>query len=215
MKTLSRTAVLLMSIVILGGCATSRSVVNVAPVATAAPAASNGKTVFINSTKDRRMFAVNPPSPSTPSLDPSEAQNDHIRSRAIGRKRNSYGKALGDILLKEGETVESITSSSLRQAFAEKGYRVLESPEQVNNDTYIVDADIDKFWSWMNPGFWAITLNTEISTGLTVKTPTGVEKHMVSTTASDGFQIAVENNWMEVMNQALKAYVDGVKAKLK
>mgnify|MGYP000609037818 CR=1 FL=1 len=29
-----------------------------------------------------------------------------------------------------------------------------------------VDARIDKFWSWMNPGFAAITLSCEISTAL-------------------------------------------------
>jgi hypothetical protein len=35
------------------------------------------------------------------SLDPDEDSSDASKSRAIGRKRNGYGKALGDVVLPE------------------------------------------------------------------------------------------------------------------
>ena len=106
------------------GCATSRSNLDV-QIPKAQNAQSNGKQVFINSVADKRAFQVNPPNPDIPSLDPSEDQNEQIKLRAIGRKRNGFGKALGDMLLKEGETVQSLTNQSIQQAFTEKATQYL------------------------------------------------------------------------------------------
>jgi hypothetical protein len=176
---------------------------------------ANGKDVYINSTSDKRIFESNPASPEIPSLDPSEDQSDAIRTRSIARKRNGFGKALGDILLKEGQSVESLTKASIRQAFIEKGYRVIDTKTQITSDTYIVDAEISKFWSWINPGFFALTLSTEISTPLTVKSPDGVDKKTINVKASDSYQTGAEGNWVEVINKALRAYIDDLKTKLK
>jgi hypothetical protein len=66
----------------------------------------------------------------------------------------------------------------------------------------------------MNPGFWAITLTAEISTGLDIKSPAGVSRQNVSVRASDNFQTGMESNWTAVINKALKAYVDDLKKKL-
>ncbi len=206
---------ILLGLLLLGGCATSRSVLDIPPPASSNIAQPNGKEVFINTASDKRVFEANPSIPSIPSLDPSEEQNDKVRLRSIARKRNGFGKALGDILLKEGQTVESLTTASIRQAFIEKGYRVVDSKDKATESTYVVDADIAKFWSWMNPGFWAITLSTEISTGISIKSPQGTDKQTVSVKAADNYQTGVEGNWIEVMNKALRAYIDDLKTKLK
>lgn len=201
-------------LLLLGGCATSRSVVDIAlPAAGAAPHQS-GKEVMISSVSDRRQFETNPPSPSVPSLDPGEDQSDATKARAVGRKRNTFGKALGDILLKEGQTVETLTAASIRQAFTEKGYKVIERKEQATGNTLFVDATVDKFWSWMNPGFASITLSTEIATNLSIKAGGNGKTTVVAVKASDGFQTGMEGNWVEVINKALRAYVDELKAKL-
>ena len=200
----------------LGGCATSRSVIDIpTPSISNASQQSVGKDVFINPPKDKRVFEAAPASPSIPSLDSSENSSDSIKARAIARKRNTFGKALGDILLPEGKTVESLTAASIRQAFQEKGYRVLDDKSKVSESTYIVDTELTKFWSWMNPGFWAITLSAEISTVLDIKSPAGTNRQTVSVKASDNFQTAMEGNWTEVINKALKIYVDDLKEKLK
>lgn len=195
------------------GCATSRSSLDVQiPKSQNTP--SNGKQVYINSVSDKRTFQVSPPNPDIPSLDPSEDQNEQVKLRAIGRKRNGFGKALGDMLLKEGETVQSLTNQSIQQAFTEKGYTVLNSKDQVTKDTYIVDANIQKFWAWMNPGFWQITLSSEISTDLAIKAPKGATSQQISVKAADGYQVATEANWTEIIQKSIQLYINDLKSKL-
>ncbi|WP_397390630.1 flagellar biosynthesis protein [Polynucleobacter sp.] len=195
------------------GCATSRSSLDI-QIPKAQNAQSNGKQVYINSVSDKRVFQVSPPNPDIPSLDPSEDQNEQIKLRAIGRKRNGFGKALGDMLLKEGETVQSLTNQSIQQAFAEKGYTVLSSKDQVTKDTYIVDANIQKFWAWMNPGFWQLTLSGEISTDLAIKAPKGTTSQQISVKAADGYQVATEANWAEIIQKSIQLYINDLKSKL-
>lgn len=210
--TLKLVSSLLIAIVATG-CATSRSNLDV-QIPKTQNAQSNGKQVFINSVADKRAFQVNPPNPDIPSLDPSEDQNEQIKLRAIGRKRNGFGKALGDMLLKEGETVQSLTNQSIQQAFTEKGYTVLSSKDQVTKDTYIVDANIQKFWAWMNPGFWQITLSSEIATDLAIKAPKGATSQQISVKAADGYQVATEANWTEIIQKSIQLYINDLKSKL-
>jgi hypothetical protein len=66
----------------------------------------------------------------------------------------------------------------------------------------------------MNPGFAAITLSTEISTNLSIKSPDGTNKQAIAIKASDRYQTGMESNWIEVINKALRAYIDDLKAKL-
>ena len=64
---------LLLSSLFLAGCATSRDVITLdTSDLKATTASSNGKTVFINTVVDERVFEANPQEPATPSLDPSE-----------------------------------------------------------------------------------------------------------------------------------------------
>lgn len=216
MQTPARLALLVTALFLLGGCATSRSVLDIPPTKAEKAAPANGKEVYINTTVDKRLFEANPSSPNIPSLDPSEDANDQIKARSIARKRNTFGKALGDILLKDGQTVQSLTAESMRQAFTEKGYKVIDSREKATSETYIVDADIGKFWSWMNPGFAALTLSTEIDTEVRIKSPIAAEEKLrVAVKASDNYQTGMESNWIEVVSKALRAYIDELKSKLK
>ena len=100
--------------VALTGCATSRSVVDPSIAASANPA--QGKAVRIEKVVDAQVFEKAPSEPSTPSLDPSEPTDDKIKARAIARKRNGYGKALGDVLLPENKTAAKVGGGIARQA---------------------------------------------------------------------------------------------------
>lgn len=204
----------LMIILFLTGCASSRSVIDIPLPLSEKTSKSNGKEIYINSVTDERLFQIKPAEPNIPSLDPSEVQGDTIKLRAIARKRNSYGMAFGDILLIEGKTVNTLIDASLRQAFIESGYKVIISKEQITNNTYIVDAKINKLWSWMNPGFLAITLSTDISTSIAIENSNMVDKKIITVKASDTFQSASESNWREVMQDALKTYITELKLKL-
>ena len=88
-------ACLLLATTALFGCATSRSVVD---IATPAVANGNGQKVFI-SVLDERRFELKPQVPEIPSLKEGEITDKSITERAIARKRNGYGMGLGDVKL--------------------------------------------------------------------------------------------------------------------
>ncbi|MCP3927681.1 MAG: flagellar biosynthesis protein, partial [Bacteroidetes bacterium] len=98
-------AFIAISILLLGsGCATNRGILDVKVDIPQNP--SEGKTIAIVRVTDIRQFEVAPLSPSVPSLRGDDIENHAITVRAIARKRNGYGKAIGDIVLPEGRTVE-------------------------------------------------------------------------------------------------------------
>lgn len=187
----------------LGGCATSRSELSLAsPVAT--PAAG-GKPIVIRSVKDERVFEQAPSDPGVPSLgfEGASQATAETKARAIGRKRNTYGKALGDVLLQPGQTVESVVRDNVAAALQQSGYRVVPAAD-ANASTPAADVRIRKFWSWLQPGFWAITLHTAIFTDIQLS---GTAAPMpVQVTKSQPMQIATEGNWIEAIGEALAAY---------
>lgn len=198
------------------GCATKRGEVALqVPTAKTEVAPSNGKQIYINSVVDKRFFELKPADPSTPSLDPSEAQDDAIKARAVGRKRNGYGMALGDILLSENQSVNSVVKDALKEALVDKGYQVIDNKEQITPQTYIADVKIVKFWSWMNMGFWALTLSCEIETKVDLKKEGTPEAYTIHVKAADTFQTGMESNYLEVMQKAVQQYVAEAKTEIK
>ena len=112
----------------LAGCATSRSEIKLqSPVVSASSSvAGNGHIVVIKSVTDERVFEQAPSDPSTPSLGfgGSDGATAQVKSRAIGRKRNGFGKALGDVLLDQGQTVQEVVRKNLAAALEQSGYKV-------------------------------------------------------------------------------------------
>jgi hypothetical protein len=207
-----------MSTLLFSGCAVKRGEVslNVPQAATpAAPAALNGKEVYVNSISDQRVFELKPAQPNIPSLDPSAPQDETTKSRAVGRKRNGYGMALADILLSNGQTVPGIIQKTLEEAFQEQGYLVLHDKTKVSPQTYLVDATIQQFWSWMNMGFWALTISCEIETNVTMHKEGFKQTYPIHVKAADSFQTGMESNYIEMMQKALQAYSADVKKEIK
>ncbi|MBU4287189.1 MAG: flagellar biosynthesis protein [Proteobacteria bacterium] len=196
----------------LGGCATSRGIVNLQIPKANIPTQSNGKSIFIRSVTDDRTFQQNPSTPDIPSLGFGGAgtASNELKKRAIARKRNTYGKALGDILLKENQTVESIIKDSLTKSFYELGYEVIDKKETMETNIIIIDVSIEKFWSWMNIGFWALTLSSEIETKITLTNPKDETKE-IYVKSEGNYQIASGKNWLEIMNKSLQQFDDKVK----
>ncbi|MBA3027552.1 MAG: hypothetical protein FP816_01890 [Desulfobacteraceae bacterium] len=199
------------------GCATNRGVVSLKQSVTTVPVQSSGKKVFIKSVTDQREFQENPATQDIPSLGfgGATAATAEIKKRAIARKRNAWGKAMGDILLENGQTVESVISDSLKRSFGELGYVVLSNEQEVTSDTLVMDASIQKFWAYMTPGFWAISLSCDISTTLRITVPksnTG-ETETITVKSTKNFQTASEGNWMEVFHLAMEKYVEQVKTR--
>ncbi|HIJ78974.1 MAG: hypothetical protein OEY01_07875 [Desulfobulbaceae bacterium] len=196
------------------GCATNRGVVNLQLEGSTVSQATNGKSIFVQSVSDARVFEEAPRSADIPSLGfgGATAASNEIKKRAIARKRNGFGKALGDILLDEGQTVEKVVKDTVCRSFKELGYEVIDDPAKVDKDTIIAKVTIDKFWSWMNPGFWAITLNSEISTKIELKDSSKQIDETIYAKVDGKYQVAGTGNWLEIMQKGLTEYSGKLKA---
>ena len=213
MKLIIKTVLVSAFVVLfLGGCATNRGVVSLQISEPKTPSNFNGKTICINSVTDDRTFQQNPPSADIPSIGFGGADNasKELKKRAIARKRNGFGKALGDILLEEDQTVESVVKKALTKGFCELGYKVIDKKEKAKTDTIIVDVSITKFWSWMNPGFWAISLSSEIETKITLTKPKN-ETKVIHVKSHGKYQTASGGNWIEVMKKSLQKFNEKLK----
>lgn len=208
--------ILISGIFIFAGCATSRGYIklDMPPVDSTAKI---GKQVLIRSVSDNREFQDNPASPDIPLLGFGGIQqvSKEIKSRAIARKRNTYGKALGDILLEEGQTVEMVIYEELKNSLYALGYAVVDNKAEATQDTIIMDVSIDKFWAWFSPGFWAITIKGEIATTIDVFMPGRNEKKIIYASAINKGQVASEANWKKVYRMVLEDYVTKAKEEFK
>jgi hypothetical protein len=196
----------LLGVVVLGsGCATGRDALRLEVPAATAVATSSGKSALIRSVQDKRQFEEKPSKPSTPSL--GETDTPAARKQAVARKRNSYGKALGDVVLEEGQTVETVVRNALAVALRDAGYRVLGPQEQPRPDTLALDVSIDRFWAWMNPGFTALSFRSEIVTRIQVND--GGRQYVKSIDAAGELsaQVGTLSKWREVLSRALTNYV--------
>lgn len=191
----------------LGGCATNRSEIKLSsPVASTAPTPSaSARTVVIRSIKDERTFEQAPRVASTPSLgfEGAAQATAEIKARAIGRKRSSYGQALGDVLLDNEQTVIGLVRENLTAAFQQAGFHV-GADAATATSPLLVDVRIKQFWAWFQPGFWAITLNANIETDIEVAGTVAPLK--LSVTVADSRQVATDSAWLQVVEKALAAY---------
>lgn len=199
--------------VFLSGCAVGRGVVDVRVPPSSEPVA--GTPVKIVSVVDKRVFMKKPPQPSMPSLKDGEIHDTAITSRAIARKRNSYGMALGDILLPEDRSVVSLTEEALTKALNEAGYRVLSKGDPGYAEAPALTAEIEQFWAWATPGFWEISLEFESKVALKGDWPVADDMRNVRGYAKVGTIAATESVWTEVLDKGLQNLVDKVRSVLK
>ncbi|WP_178116448.1 flagellar biosynthesis protein [Pseudomonas brassicae] len=183
------------------GCATSRSEidVNVAQLgAGQIVAPGNGKKVHISAV-DERVFQIKPRSADIPSLKNDEVTDRSITERAIARKRNGYGKGLGDVLLPSGRTVSRLVSDAVASAYRQAGYEVVTDAN--TQDAATVKVHIVEFWSWFSPGFFSVAVNNK--SHLTIEAP-GTAQLQVVTRKSDNMQAVTENDWKEITEAGLE-----------
>lgn len=196
----------------LTGCATSRSVVS--PSVAAGQNPSHGVAVRIEKVEDARVFQIAPPQPSIPSLKDDDIHNSEVTARAFGRKRNTYGMALGDVLLPEGQSVARLTQTALTRALRESGYRVVTPVDPDYAQAVPVTAKIDQFWAWLRPGFWAIALEFRTDVALRGDIPAMQTGQVISGQTRNTMQLATENDWMEIVNKGLDDFVVNARRQL-
>jgi hypothetical protein len=206
---------LLLAGALLAGCATSRSEVRLEspPATSAPPMAPATKSVVIVTITDERVFEESPSDPSIPSLgfEGAGKASEDVKSRAVARKRGGFGKAMGDVLLENGQTVVGLVRENLTAAIRDAGYEVLAAPAP-GTSPLMVDVHVKKFWGWFQPGFWAIALHCNIETQLAVAGR--AEPVVISIHSEDSRQMATEGAWMQNLQHALQAYRTEATARL-
>lgn len=197
----------------LSACATNRSVVEIKQPPSAA---TQTKAVAkITDVRDLRRFDVNPRDPSLPSIgDENEIKDLKITSRAIGRKRNGYGMALGDVMLPETTNVATLVRNAATRALQENGYRVVDASSPDFNTAIPLAIDIEQFWAWVTPGMFEGSMDFDSRTVLTGPlvdpSPT-----IVTGKSHKGIGAAFESYWIEVVQNGLNDLAEKMKTRIK
>ena len=194
---------------LLAGCATSRSYMKLEVSNSSATVTSTtGKSVVIDDVRDERKFEESPSDPSIPSIKKGDNYklDAEQRKRAIARKRNTWGKAIGDILLEDGQTVETLTRDLVADGFSKHGYQILAKGAAAPANALHVSVVIDEFWAWFTPGMWTVDMEGKIHT--LVRTSTGVQLDVHAYGKNSGAS-GKEDNWREAFDRTFKDY--GVK----
>ncbi len=163
--------------------------------------------VALRSITDARLFEDKPADPSTPSVH-GKVVNMPADQRAtmVGRQRNTYGAAIGDIALANGQTVLSKTRDLVTAGFAKRGYSVSTDPKAAN----FVDIRINQFWAWSVPGFWAVDFDARIECAITAKGRT----FDVSGYGKNSGQMASDTNWEQAYEDAFDDFLKNLDVQL-
>lgn len=210
MKKLTHGIALMVVSFWLTGCVTGTRQVDLA-----APSYDAGKSanadVYLVAVKDNRTFEANPDRPSIPSVKGDLAETPaEKRATLIGRQRNGYGKAMGDVALPGDLTVMDKTQELLRNGLESRGYNVTTNP----GSPVQVKASIDEFWGWFNPGFWAVSFQARVSSTLEVMTKQGKYRFTVHGYGKNTGQVASDANWQLAFDRAMVDFLKNLDAKL-
>jgi len=201
-----------LSIGLSSGCVTGRRSFDVAvPPAESYIKNSAKGAIAIGAIADLRHFENKPGDPSTPSINGDV--NDlsaEARSRFIGRQRNTYGHAMGDITFPEGQTVQTKVADLLREGLRRRGYEIAGSaaPEST------VTAEIQQFWSWATPGFFAMSFEAQITCKVTVTSGGKQATFVVKGYGLNHGQIAKDGNWRETYDAAFQDFLTNLNQQL-
>lgn len=179
------------------------------------PEKAKDQQVWIKAVVDARKFEDRPTTADIPSLAAGLANTtDAVKSTAVARVRDGFGKARGNVFVEDGQTVEAVVRETLANAFASAGYTVVEEKDKAAT-ALAVNVTIEKFWGWVrvNPGGgWsgdsAIWMDGELVT--TIEIPQRQGRDLKFTVAGKGTQKAwpgiTPGNWLKMFTALLQDY---------
>jgi hypothetical protein len=214
MKKICLWVLLIAGVMTMSGCAGNRGIIDFEVDSGTNP--KSGKYVTIAKVIDSRIFEARPKKPSIPSLMGGKIDDVAIKARAIARKRNSYGMAMGDILLPEGRTVSNVIEEAVIKSLRDKGYVVVEKDSPDYTKAIPVEVDIQKFWGWSYMGLWAFSLNFEAEITMRGQDifPTGDEEKIRGSITLHS-QIADTRAWTNTLQRGLDNFIAAIKVRLK
>lgn len=202
-------SLLALTLLACSGCVVGRRTIDLeVPTAPKIVDGSKG-TVSIISITDQRKFENKPPQPSTPSIDGDVTTLSKAeRGRMIGRQRNGFGKAMGDIALADNQTVENQMRLLVAEAFKRRGYTVNDA-RQSGNQAEVV---IDKFWAWFTPGFMSVDFDADVSANMKISLNGRSGQFTVSGHGKNGGQVASDANWKLAYSRAFDDFIKNLDA---
>jgi uncharacterized lipoprotein YajG len=211
MKNFTVLAVSVLACLFTSGCVVGRRTVALSvPTVASVGTASNG-TVVIKAVSDARHFENNPSSPSTPSIDGDvNTITAEQRKMFIGRQRNGFGHAMGDIAMPAGQNVENRTFDLIKEGFSRRGYTVSAQGESKD----VVEVSIDEFWAWFTPGFATISFESRITCKLTIRRGDQVQNLTVTGHGLNVGQIASDANWALAYTRGFDDFLKNLDAEL-
>jgi len=217
MRCLSSLKLVLVSIffaMTVSACATNRSVITVAAPTGEQPQSNH--FAKITEVRDLRQFSVNPRDPSQPSLgSEDEIRDTKITGRAVGRKRNGYGMALGDVAVQETTSVAGLVRDAARKALQDRGYVVVEQNSPQYTEALPLTLDVQQFWTWISLGMFEGTFTFDATVGMSgngllATNPTSVKSQTVVTSMAGTDAI-----WTRTVQTGLNDLAEKIKAQIK
>lgn len=184
------------------GCVLGRRTVDLSvPRAASYPAAQGSVTIGL--IEDKRIFQNKPSDPSTPSIDGDVTTLDATaKAGMIGRQRNGYGKAMGDIALPQDRSVVVLTRELLTESLKRNGYSVASDASDKT-----IDAEINEFWAWFTPGMWAVSFESRVYCTLAVKRSSDAKTVFIRGYGINKGQVASDSNWQLAYQRAFEDFL--------
>ena len=185
------------------GCVVGRRTVDLTiPQATEYPSARD--SISIGQVRDQRQFENEPRDPSTPSVDGNVTRLDSdTKTSMIGRQRNGFGKAMGDIALPKDRSVILLTRELLIESLRRNGYSVAGAESSDNS----VDVDIDEFWAWFSPGMWSVSFEARVYCTLAVRRKADSKTVVIRGYGINKGQVASDENWQLAYQRAFEDFL--------
>ncbi len=195
---------------VLTGCVTGTRIIDIQP-----PEYTNDKsvtgTIFIGAIEDKRKFEESPKNPSMPSVKGNLANTTQEKlSSLVGRQRNGFGAAMGDVALLEGVSIQDKVRELLSVGLESRGYEVVDDANATTN----VSVDVNEFWAWFSPGFASISFESKLQCNIEFKDPEGNVSFDVSGYGLNKGQVASNANWELAYQRALLNFLDELDKKL-
>lgn len=188
---------------LLSGCVTGTRTIDLAPPAPTSTGDASG-TIYIGDITDKRVFEAKPADPSTPSVKGDLAKTSKEKLKTlIGRQRNGYGKAMGDVALPDGASVETEMRDMLKSGLEARGYTVTDD----KNAPITMNVDVDKFWAWFTPGMWSVSFEALVATTINVNNKGSSKELMVSGYGLNKGQVASDANWQLTYQRAFEEFM--------
>jgi hypothetical protein len=184
------------------GCVTGRREVDL-PIAAIPAAASTKDAIHIASITDDRVFENKPRNPSTPSIDGDVTSlTPAMKDVMIGRQRNGFGKAMGDIALSGGETVTKRVRALVERGMQQRGHRVTDDVPSAT----AASVSIVEFWAWGTPGMWSISFEARVTCRLTITNAGKSNTLLVQGYGLNHGQVAKDANWQLAYERAFNDF---------